>query len=110
MINQNLRLVIFFSVVIVLSVLMTSCRSVKKQKNEQFEKTTQLEETKTAETAKEDLNINKQVEIEINSHTGIIEETVTYEPIDNTKPAYVVNKQGKKIVNEIVKAVIIAFW
>jgi len=97
MINQNLRLVIFFSVVIVLSVLMTSCRSVQKNKTEQFGFSEQLEETKTAETAKEDLNVNKQVEIEINSHTGIIEETVTYEPIDKDKPAYVVNKQGKKI-------------
>lgn len=97
MINQNIRLVILFSVAIVLSVLMTSCRSVQKQKNEQFEKTTQLDEIKTSETVKEDLNINKQVEIEINSHTGIIEETVTYEPIDKDKPAYVINKQGKKI-------------
>lgn len=97
MTNQNIRLVILFSIAIALSVLMTSCRSVQKKKTEQFGFSEQLEETKTSETANEDLNVNKQVATQTNSETGIIEETVTYEPIDKDKPAYVVNKQGKKI-------------
>lgn len=94
--NQKIRLFILFTIAVALSLVMNSCRSVKKDKSNLTE-SIKTEEVKTeTETEKEESNVQKTEEIKTNSQTGTVTKKTTKRPADNTKPATVIDKHGNK--------------
>lgn len=95
--NQNLRLVIFFAIVILLSLLINSC-SVKKDKSTAKEEVKLEQADKSKIDKSEEINSNIKVSetttVNNQDQTTTVEETV--EPIDTSKPATYTDKSGNK--------------
>ncbi len=79
------------------ALLMFSCGARKKDKTH-TDKTVKTEVSqKESETSKEALNIKSNAEAQTNIQNGTVTKKTTYEPIDASKPATVIDKLGKRI-------------
>lgn len=94
--NKKLNHLLFWIFVFTISILLNSCRSVKKDKTVVKESLTTEIATKEHETAKEESNVKEVVETKTNSTTGITTKKTTTRPVDPTKPATKTDSKGNK--------------
>lgn len=107
--SEKIKAIMFWVFVITISILMNSCSARKVETNKEVLKTNS-DITKSSDIKKqEDLKISedKSTNTEITTKTvdnnqAIVEETV-YEPKDSSKPASIIDSNGKKIILDNAK-------
>lgn len=107
--NQNYRLIVFFTIVIILSLLIISCSSARKKDKTVVNENTKVELTDKSKTDKSE-NVNSNVKfseittINDKDQTTTVEEII--EPLDPAKEAVFTDAAGKmQVLNNSKKTI-----